>query len=400
MSSNAKKPKIFILLMLVALASVSAVMYTPAIPAIKQYFGVSGSAVQFTVTIFLIGYVIGQLIYGPLGKAYGRKKTLFIGIFIAIIGSVMCAASGYIHSFDLLLIGRLVSALGSSAGLCMAFMILNDSFEGETARKVSTLVTMAFAVLPSFSVFLGGLITTWFNWEMNFIVLTVYIIVVCLIAITLPETGTDHGEYKIRIGRMCCDYLAVLKNFQFVAYAVMWGLTTAVVYIYAACAPLLTSYHFHMSAAVFGAMNLIVSAALLIGVVSNLSFNKFLSAKRSVLIGSSIGLIGSIVMLFGYVHHLGAWGFFGGICIMYFGMAMILPNAASLSGSSVKDKASGASMMSFLNMAVAVILQWVVSWFSPYLYKAMVTAVPLIAIGFFVLQLFIWLNHLASKRAA
>ena len=74
------------LLSYISIASVSAAIVTPALPLIQQQFSLSVGAVEWMVSSFLIGYVIGQLIYGPLANRYGRLKALRIGLFINLLG--------------------------------------------------------------------------------------------------------------------------------------------------------------------------------------------------------------------------------------------------------------------------------------------------------------------------
>lgn len=372
-SARTSKPSVLTLLLLVALASVSAVMYTPAIPSIRQFFGVSTTSVQFTVTIFLIGYMLGQLIYGPLAKAYGRKKTLYIGISIAIMGSLVCALSEPFDSFSMFLVGRLVQSLGASAGLCVAFILLNEAFEGEEARRVSILVTMAFAILPSVSIFLGGFIMHYLNWESIFYILAAYMFLVGLIASRLPETGIHDSRYKIRVSVMAKDYLAVLKSLPFVIFAVSWGLCTAIVYIFSATSPDISMGHLGMNPVSYGTANLVVSAALLLGILLNLFLSKYLSGIQSVFLGAVISIFAALYLAFVYLYLAPSlYDFFGTVCVLYMGLALVFPNASSLSMNGVEDKASGAAMMSFLNMATAVILQWVVSLFRADLFLSVV----------------------------
>ena len=87
-----------------------------ALPDIERFFTISDSAAEHTITWFLIGYALGQLLYGPLANRFGRKKGLFAGISLQIISSFLCVASGLIHIYWLLIIGRLFLALGSGVG--------------------------------------------------------------------------------------------------------------------------------------------------------------------------------------------------------------------------------------------------------------------------------------------
>src|SRR5262245_16122030 len=125
---NQKEPHIFILIIISSFASMGAIIFAPALPAIAQYFHISQGHSQLTITLFLLGYSIGQLIYGPLANRFGRKPAFYIGIAIATVGSLISIASEPLHSFNALILGRLLEALGSSAGLVISFTVINDHY--------------------------------------------------------------------------------------------------------------------------------------------------------------------------------------------------------------------------------------------------------------------------------
>ena len=91
--------KVAILLSYICIASFSAAIITPALPQIQKTFSLSHGAVGWVISIFLFGYVIGQLIYGPLANRYGRLKALRIGMLINILGVILCIFSVYVHSY-------------------------------------------------------------------------------------------------------------------------------------------------------------------------------------------------------------------------------------------------------------------------------------------------------------
>ena len=99
---DTKEPHIIALIVLSAFASMGALVMTPALPQISKYFAISIQQTQLTVTSFLFGYAVGQLIYGPIANRFGRKKALYIGIVIATIGSLFSILSSPTESFHLL----------------------------------------------------------------------------------------------------------------------------------------------------------------------------------------------------------------------------------------------------------------------------------------------------------
>lgn len=130
-----KNYKIAILLSYISIASASAVILNPALPHISTEMNLHNGTVEWLVSIFLIGYVIGQLAYGPIAKRFGDAVTLRIGLSINLIGIIICLFGGQLLSMPILLIGRFITAIGSSAGLVCTFIILNNSVEESRAKQ-------------------------------------------------------------------------------------------------------------------------------------------------------------------------------------------------------------------------------------------------------------------------
>ncbi len=169
-----KEPHILTLIIMSSFASMGAVIFTPALPEIVQYFKISINHSQLTITLFLLGYALGQLIYGPLANRLGRKSAFYIGILVATIGSIISILSEPLNSFGLLIFGRMLEALGSSAGLVIAFTIINDHYYPQQARRIIAYLMLAFAVVPGIATFIGGLLVSHWHWITCFYFLLIY----------------------------------------------------------------------------------------------------------------------------------------------------------------------------------------------------------------------------------
>src|SRR3990167_2608751 len=109
----------FTMLLMISFASVNALLFTPALPDIAAYFAITHDTAQLTISWYLIGYAVGQLLYGPLANRFGRKPAIYGGIILQIISSLICVSAGTFHNFSILVIGRLLLAFGSGVGLKM-----------------------------------------------------------------------------------------------------------------------------------------------------------------------------------------------------------------------------------------------------------------------------------------
>ncbi len=169
-----REPSLWILLLLVSFASISAVLFTPSLPELTEKLHITPSQAQFTITIFLIGYGIGNLPYGPLSNRYGRKPAIYTGIILALVGSGLIVLVDYFQAFWLFLVGRFFLALGSSAGLTLAFTMVGDCYQKKVLAKKISYFMLVFAMGPGISIAIGGFLTTHFKWVSCFYFLILY----------------------------------------------------------------------------------------------------------------------------------------------------------------------------------------------------------------------------------
>lgn len=141
----------------------------PAFPAIQAGFATSKSMVEYTLTSFLLGLAIGQLLFGPLSDAFGRKKVLLLGMALYGLASVFCALSA---SIEWLCFARFLQALGVSAAAGLWQAIIVDSYPpGKSRDHVFSMVIPLIALSPVFAPILGGYLTSLFGWQAVFLLL-------------------------------------------------------------------------------------------------------------------------------------------------------------------------------------------------------------------------------------
>ena len=159
-----KKQYLIILMLLISFGSIGAVAFTPGMPQIASFFKISAAQTELTVSWYLLGYALGQLIYGPLINRLGSNKTIMLGTLIEIAGSFGCILASPINSFQLLIIARFLMALGAGCGLTMTFTICSNICKSkEENAKAISLLTIAFAITPGIGIFVGGILVTYFG---------------------------------------------------------------------------------------------------------------------------------------------------------------------------------------------------------------------------------------------
>ena len=161
---NAASGPLFILILsgLMAFASLSTDIYLPAMPVMAAEL--QGDA-ELTITGFLIGFAVAQLIWGPIGDRLGRRTPLFIGMVLFIIGSVGCALS---VSIDQIIFWRVFQALGACTGPMLARAMVRDLFARTRAAQMLSTLTIVMAIAPIIGPLLGGQLIRVTSWHAIF----------------------------------------------------------------------------------------------------------------------------------------------------------------------------------------------------------------------------------------
>lgn len=389
-----KKPHTAILIKLISLASIGATLFTPGIPQIRSFFQISEGTAQSALTLFLVGYAIGQIVYSPFANRFGRKPTIYAGLFVAMIGSLLSALSGPFDSFSLLMVSRLLTAIGASAGLVLSLTIINDYYYEHQARKVVPIVSTAFAIVPFLGVAIGGVLVHQFGWVSTFYFLLFYYFIVLLFATRLPETATNLSKEETRLKVICQKYLKAVRDRRLFFFSVLFGITTAMIYIFAATAPLIAVDDLKMNSQEYGFVNLIVAFFYVAGNLLASRLNHRFSSLKVITWGYIIfaGAFVALFLLF-LMGHVSAWTFFIPFVIAFFAYPLAYSNAIVLASHHFEDKATGSAMMNFINMLIAMGGTFVVQC----LPGPLTIAMPSLMVGLTLLYLLLFLY---AKRFA
>lgn len=347
----------FTLLLMISFASVNAVLFTPALPDIVQFFAITEDQAQLTITWFLIAYAIGQLLYGPIANRYGRKPALYIGIGLQIVSSLICVLAGFMHTYALLIVGRFLMALGSGVGLKMTFTLVNECYDPKAASKKVSYLMLAFAITPGLGVALGGILNANFGWESCFYACAIYGVFLLFLTFRLPETLKQVDVNALKVSHLIEGYSAQFRNFTLVAGGLLMGSCTTFVYVFAALAPFIAINLQGMTSAEYGIANLIPPIGLVAGSLVSAKLVEHYSLHSILKKGILIGGLGTLIMLVAAFMHLSPlYALFLPMVIIYFGLCFVMANASTVAMSKVKDKAHGSAVMSFINMGFTTLI--------------------------------------------
>ncbi|PWK79778.1 DHA1 family bicyclomycin/chloramphenicol resistance-like MFS transporter [Mucilaginibacter oryzae] len=343
---------ILILGSLTAIGPFSIDMYLPAFEAIAKYMRVSTDDVTLSLSSYFIGIGAGQLLYGPLLDRFGRKPPLYWGLGLYIAASMGCF---FATSLEVLIILRFFQAVGSCAASVAAMTMVRDLFPVEDIAKVFSMLILVLGASPMLAPTIGSYISTHFEWQIIFLILTIISILILLAVIfLLPESYQPDPTYSLKPGPIIGNFLTVLKDAQFVTYALGGAFAFAGLFAYVSASPIVFIDGFHLTKNQFGWL----FAGLSVGFIGSSQLNslfikKYKSAQMinvsivCMVIISTVFFIGSLNHWFGMAATIAL--IFGVLCCV----GICAPNTSALSLAPFTQNAGAASaLMGAAQMAV------------------------------------------------
>ncbi len=252
-TSESASPGLRVLLILstlLAFASVSTDLYLPALPQVSRSVHASASMIEWTISGYLVGFSLGQLLWGPLGDRYGRRRPLAVGLLIFIAGSAGCAiASSGVE----MIAWRALQAVGACAGVVLARAMVRDLFTGNRAAQMLSTLMMVMAIAPLIGPLLGGQILAHTgSWRAIFWLLTLVGGGTLLSLLLLPETLPPSARETSSLMAAFPTYGSLLRHRALLGYAGAGGFFYAGVFAYIAGSPFAYIEYFHVPAKYYG----------------------------------------------------------------------------------------------------------------------------------------------------
>ncbi len=201
---------------LLALGPLTLDMYIPALPGLAPSLGTTASLVQLTISVFLIGFAVGQLIYGPLADRFGRRPAMMGGLVLFGLASIVCL---FAPNIETLIVARFFQALGVSAGQVISRAIIRDRHEGSDTSRMLAYATVFIGVASATLPVAGSFLSVWFGWRVVFAIhLGVSAGFLLLIWFGFEETIRRRDPAATRIGPMARNIVRLLADRTFSAY--------------------------------------------------------------------------------------------------------------------------------------------------------------------------------------
>ncbi|HIH5777793.1 TPA: multidrug effflux MFS transporter [Citrobacter werkmanii] len=237
---------ILILSGLMAFTSLSTDIYLPAMPTMAT--DLHGN-VELTITGFLVGFTIAQLIWGPISDHLGRRKPLFIGMVLFIIGSAGCALS---TSITQIVFWRVFQALGACTGPMLARAMIRDLFARTRAAQMLSTLVLIMAIAPIAGPLIGGQIIRLSTWHAVFWLLVLIGALMCVSLCWLPETLPEAKRVKASLTGAFRNYRSLLSNGRFMRYTLSLTFYYVGAYAFITGSPFVYISYYHVDPQHYG----------------------------------------------------------------------------------------------------------------------------------------------------
>ena len=285
---------------LAAMGPLSIDMYLPSFPTIVGAFDTTASFVQVSLTACLLGIGFGQLILGPMSDVHGRKKPLLIGLGLYFVASILCV---FAPSIGFFIAARFLQGFAAAAGIVISRAIVRDAYSGRELTKFFALLMLVNNLAPILAPVLGGGIIAFTDWTGVFAVLSaIGLLLFAIVLWRMDETLPVEKRMPSNLAQTLRSFLSLLKNRQFMGFALAQGFIMAGIFAYVAGTPFVYQNIYGVSPQTFSLLFGMNGLGLIIGtqVVGRLtgvvSEKKFLEAGLVMSLTSGVLLLAAVLL--------------------------------------------------------------------------------------------------------
>lgn len=284
-------PALWLLIPLIGFPQMSETIYSPALPNIASWMHVAHAYVQWTLSIYFIGFAIGVFALGRLSDHIGRRRAMLLGLCIYIVGSVLCMSA---QNITWLLLARLLQGLGASCGSVIIQAIARESMGDHKRHQFYSMSGFVMAFSITVGPFLGGYLTQWFHWQSNFVLLVgIGLALLILATWKLPETLQKSHSPTPSVGSVLKQ---MLKDKQLIGCAILVAICNGILFSYYAEGPFVFIKLIGLTPSEFGRLGLFIALASLCGSLASRKLVHHVSKQAMLNIGCTIMIVSSVIL--------------------------------------------------------------------------------------------------------
>ncbi|MCE8036961.1 MULTISPECIES: multidrug effflux MFS transporter [unclassified Halomonas] len=311
-----------------ALAPFAIDAYLPAMGVLAASIGASIHHTELSISVFLAGFAIGQLLFGPVSDRLGRKPVLLSGLVVFLLASLMLATVG---SLTELLAWRFVQALGGGACVVNSAAIVRDCFSGRQAASVISTMAMIMMLAPLVAPLFGSAMLYLSGWRVIFVFLAGYAaFLLWLMSTRLPETR-DPNHPVASFPQVLCNYASVIRHREGLGYICAVSASFGGLFAFVTASPFVYMEHFGLSPATYP---FVLGANVIFIALSNrlnIHLLKSRTPLQNLYLGLAIQMVAASGLVMAVMTGMASLPVVVALVMLYSGMiGLISPNAMAL----------------------------------------------------------------------
>jgi len=230
LTSPPRRPALLALILVLGVGPFATDTYIAGLPELQQSLHTTATVAQLTLTAFIVGMAVGQLLIGPMSDAYGRRRLLVICSVAFAALSVVCGLS---PDGVVLVAARLLQGAVAGGGVALGRAVVTDTHHGERAAATFGLISSFTFLGPIIAPAVGGVILAHGTWRTVFAALALLGVLMAVgVVVGVPETLPPRQRHPAGVRALGVRMAGLLRDWGFMRHVVLQCLAGAGFFTY------------------------------------------------------------------------------------------------------------------------------------------------------------------------
>ncbi|MEI6897185.1 MAG: Bcr/CflA family multidrug efflux MFS transporter [Psychromonas sp.] len=318
-------------------------MYLPAMPSIANEFSVSAGRIQITLTAYMAGFAIGQLLHGPLADSFGRKPVVLMGTLFFTLASILSAMA---PTIELLVWARIGQGFAGAAASVVIQAIVRDMFEKEEFARTMSFIVLVMTLAPLIAPLVGGYMTLWFGWRSIFwLIALIALLVIVAITFKIPETLAPDKRQPFKVRSVLYNYRSLVLSADAMLLILTGALSFCGMFAFLTSGAFIYGELYSIDTQHIGYLFALNVLSMMIMTAINGRIVRAKGSQWMLSLGLTIQFVASILLLIGQLFDLGLWGVVLPIMLYTSAISTVGSNSMAILLSAYPDIAGTASSL-------------------------------------------------------
>lgn len=258
------------------LAGINIDIYSPSMPTIANDFNVSSTVVKNTITITLVGWTIGAIVFGILIDSLGRRNILIISLFCYVVASFLAPLC---QQVEFLMLVRFIQGFMTAAITIGCRALVVDNIEGKRYSAAILYTSLGYGLGPILGPYIGGILQEYVGWQANFFALAFISLFLFFASVLFIRESIPH-RHSLHLGDVFLRAKAIFGHKTFLAGAAILGLIQIETMLYPTLGPFIVETVLQKSVLVYSKTALIIGVSYLSGTLLSRFLLYYFGLKR------------------------------------------------------------------------------------------------------------------------